>query len=174
MTAISIPLERFFFGNEHWDSDLAIDEINIYCELLEHLQDKIDSLGTRGKDEELTLLNVQAVISSYAFEIAMKSLWALDNPDKTVPQKHNLVAILGGVKAETVKSLERLQQTSQKLKGMPQPFVSNRYSMEWRNGASAKTIVYPAPLLRALTQLLRDKLEENRETLSKLHNTFTV
>ena len=96
MTAISIPLERFFFGNEHWDSDLAIDEINIYCELLEHLQDKIDSLGTRGKDEELTLLNVQAVISSYAFEIAMKSLWALDNPDKTVPQKHNLVAIWGG------------------------------------------------------------------------------
>ena len=78
MTIISVSFERFAFGNEHWRSYRAMDEIEIYCDLLENLQDRIDSLETRGKDEEVTLCNVQAVISSYAFEIAMKSLWALE------------------------------------------------------------------------------------------------
>ena len=61
MTRIS--LEQFMFGNRHWRSYRAVDEIEVYCDLLENLQDRIDSLETRGKDEEVTLRNVQAVIS---------------------------------------------------------------------------------------------------------------
>ena len=61
-------------------------------------------LDTRGKEED-TLINVQAVISSYAVEIAMKSLWALDNPTESIPHTHDLVVILKGLKEETVKSL---------------------------------------------------------------------
>ena len=45
MTDGIIPLERVLFGNEHWRSHRAINQIEIYCELLEHLQDKIDALG---------------------------------------------------------------------------------------------------------------------------------
>ncbi len=171
MTDGSIPLERLLLGNEHWRSYDAVGEIEVYCELLDHLQDKIDALETRGKDEEVTLLNVQAVISSYAVEIAMKSLWALDHPDESVPHTHDLVKIFNGLKDETVKSLERLQWTRQELEEPREPFTSNRYSME---GDGKRMSVYRAPFLRDVAQLLRDKLEENRETLLKSSHTFTL
>ena len=108
MTIISVSFERFAFGNEHWRAYRAMDEIEIYCDLLENLQDRIDSLETRGKDEEVTLCNVQAVISSYAFEIAMKSLWALDNPSETVPPTHDLPTILDGLGSVHTNSAEML------------------------------------------------------------------
>ena len=164
MTDGSIPLERLLLGNEHWHSYDAADEIEIYCELLDHLQDKIDALETRGKDEEVTLSNVQAVISSYAIEIAMKSLWALDHPDKPGLRTHNLVEIFDGLKDETKKSLERLQLNLQVLQDMPTPFTSNRYSME---GNGRRMSIYQTPFLREFAQLLKDKVEENREALLK-------
>ena len=101
MPTISVPIERFLFGNENWRSYRAADEIGVYCDLLDILQTRIDSLQTRGKDEEVTLVNVQAVISSYAVEIAMKSLWALDNSPATPPRGrdgHDLLIILDGLK----------------------------------------------------------------------------
>ena len=164
MAIVSIPIERFLFGNEHWRSYRAMDEVAIYCDLIEDLQFRIDSLETRGKDEEVSLTNVQAVISSYALEIAMKSLWALDNPTESVPHKHNLVTIFDGLNAETVKSLKQLQLTRDVLGNWPTPFVSNRYSME---GSSRDLRVYQARFLRSLIELLRDKLEETREGLLK-------
>ena len=82
MPVNAIPIERFMFGNEHWRSNRAIDEIEVYCDLLDILQERIEALQTRGKDEEVTLTNVKSVISSYAFEIGVKSLWALDNPER--------------------------------------------------------------------------------------------
>ena len=164
MSFISIPIDRLLDGNEHWLSSRAIDEIEVYCDLLKNLQDRVDSLETRGKDEEVTLINVQAVISSYAFEVAMKSLWALDNPTECVPHKHNLVIIFDGLKEETVKSLKQLQLTREVLEKWPNPFFRNRYSME---SSSSKVTVYPTRLLRPLIQLLRYKLEESREALLK-------
>ena len=162
MTTISISIERFMFGNEHWRSYRAIAEIEVYCDLLEALQSRIDSLETRGKDEEVTLANVQAVISSYAFEVAMKSLWALDNSAEQVPHKHDLTVIFDGLEEETVKSLKRLHLTREVLEDGPEPFVSNRYSMECRN---RNIRVFPSLTLRPVVQLLRDKLQESREAL---------
>ena len=130
MSTISIPIERIVFGNEHWRSYRAIDEIEVYCDILGNLQTRIDSLETRYKDEEVTLTNVQAVINSYALEIAMKSLWALDNPANPVPHTHSLPTIFDGLKEETVTSLKRLPLTRQMLETLAAPFVSNRYSME--------------------------------------------
>ena len=164
MSIISIPVERFLFGNENWFSDRAIDEMEIYCDLLENLQDRKDSLETRGKDEEGALTNVQAVISSYALEIAMKSLWALDNPTKCVPHTHRLPTIFEGLNQETVALLKRLQLTSQVLQTWPTPFLSNRYSME---SHCRDITVYQTQFLRSLIQLLRDKLEDAREALLK-------
>ena len=162
MATISIPIERFIFGNEHWRSYRAVGEMTVYCDLLENLQDRIDSLEIRGKDEEVTFTNVQAVISSYAIEIAMKSLWALDNATEPVPHEHNLVVIFEGLKEETVKSLAELQLTRQTLDIFPTPFVSNRYSMECRN---RDITVYDVGHLRSLIQLLGDKLTVAREGL---------
>ena len=160
MTRIS--LEQFMFGNRHWRSYRAVDEIEVYCDLLENLQDRIDSLETPGKDEEVTLSNVQAVISSYAFEIAMKSLWALDNSDKSVPHKHDLPYFFDGMGDGTVQVLQRLQVTREVLEVEPKPFMSNRYSMEHRD----RTIsVFTFQTLRALAQLVRDKGSESRKSL---------
>ena len=157
-----ISLEQFMFGNRHWRSYRAVDEIEVYCDLLENLQDRIDSLETRGKDEEVTLRNVQAVISSYAFEIAMKSLWALDNSEKSVPHEHDLPLFFDGLQEETVQVLKHLQVTREILEVKPKPFMSNRYSMEDRN----RTIrVFSFETLRPLAQLLRDKVEESRKSL---------
>ena len=165
MSVISIPIERFLFGNEHWRSYRAIDEIGVYCDLLDGLQDRIDSLQVRGKDEEATLVNVQAVISSYAVEIAMKSLGALDNSPATPPRGrdgHDLLIMFDGLKKETVESLRRIQLTRDLLRGFPSPSPSNRYSME---DGSRNIAVYDAGFLRQLGQLLKDKLDQTRKGL---------
>ena len=108
MPAITIPLERVVFGNEHWRSNRAIDEIEVYCDLLDCLQERIEALHTRGKDEEVTLTNVKSMISSYAFEIGLKSLWALDNPADKVTTTHDLLELFGELSEGTVESLNRL------------------------------------------------------------------
>ena len=138
---------------------------------MEHLEGRIDDLATRGAAEDLTLINVQAVISSYAVEIAMKSLWALDHPSKPVPHIHDLVKIFDGLKKETVKALEGLQLTRQVLQEMPTPFTNNRYSMEH---GDRDISVYPAPFLREVTQLLSDKLRESKKSLFKPSQSSTA
>ena len=80
MTDGIIPLERVLFGHDYWRSYRAIDKIEVYCDLVDHLEKKIDGVEARGKDETVTLLNVQVVMSSYAIESAIKSFWALDYP----------------------------------------------------------------------------------------------
>lgn len=60
------------------------------------------------------------------------------------------------LKEETKKSLEDFQLTRQVLDVMPTPFTSNR-----------DTVLYPPSLLRDLTQLLRDKGDDNRKALFK-------
>lgn len=162
MTTISIPIERLVFGNEHWRSYRAIDELKIYCDLLELLQNRIDSLDSRGASEEVTLVNVQAVISSYAVEIALKSLWALDNSPDTVPHTHNLLTILDGLTEGTRDSLKNLQLWRDELQKWPTPFAANRYSMEC---GTREVTVYDAQFLRSVIQLLEDRLEEVREML---------
>ena len=171
MTDGSIPFERLVFGHDEWRSHRAINEIEIYCELMEYLEGRIDVLATPGAAEELTLRNVQTVISSYAIEIAMKSFWALDHPDESVPHIHNLVKIFDGLKDETVKSLAGLQLTRKVLQDKPTPFTSNRYSMEH---GSRDISVYPAPFLRDVTQLLSDKLRESKESLFKPPKSSTA
>ena len=165
MPTISLPVERFLFGNENWRSNRAVDEINVYCDLLDGLQARIDSLQTRGRSEEATLVNVQAVLSSYAVEIAMKSLWALDNSPATPPRGrdgHDLLKTFDGLKSDTIDSLRRLQLTRDSLKGFPTPFLSNRYSME----CGARDIaVYDTTFLRKLAQLLEDKIDQARREL---------
>ena len=68
--------------------------IEVYCDQARS-PDKID---TRHAAREIALLRV---ISSYAFEIAMKSLWALD--PKKVPKKHDLLKLLNGLKPKQLK-----------------------------------------------------------------------
>ena len=164
MTIISMSFDKFMFGNEHWRSYRAADEIEIYCDLLENLQDRIDALEIRGKDDEVTLRNVQAVISSYAFEIAMKSLWALDHSDNPVPHTHDLLTMFDELGEETTKALAVLHWTRRAVELWPKPFLSNRYSMEYDDRVIT---VYPSSTLRPLAQLLRDKTKETRGALLK-------
>ena len=163
MSTKEFSFERLMFGNSHWSSPAAIDEIEILCDLVDGLQCRIDSLETRGKDEEISLLRVQSLNSSYAFEIAMKSLWAIDNPeDEPKTHGHNLLDLFEGLKQETKDSLKQLKIRRSVLQKWPEPFASNRYSME--RGDKEFTCYRPG-FLRAVMDLLRDKLEESRRTL---------
>ena len=58
MTWISMSLDKFMLVHEYWRSYRAADEIEVYCDVLMFLQNRIESLETRGKDEEVTLINV--------------------------------------------------------------------------------------------------------------------
>ena len=168
MSWVPFSIKRFMFGNDHWRSHRAINEIEIYCDLLENVQDMIDSLETRGKDEEVALINVQAVLSSYALEIAMKSFWALDHPTECVPHTHKLPHIFGGfkekkeeydgLKEETKKSLAQYSLVSELFDSYPEPFYTSRYSME---GSGREIAVYPVEFLRSLNLALKEKLEES-------------
>ena len=55
MPTITMPAYRILFGNEHWRTYRAVSEINVYCDMLDHLRERTESLETRGKDEEATL-----------------------------------------------------------------------------------------------------------------------
>ena len=175
MTELDFSLVLYAY--DPWHPYHAVNELEVYCELLEHLQDKIDCLEERGEGGKIALINVQAVLSSYAFEIAMKSLWSLDNPGEPICRTHDIVKIFDDLREETQKSLEELQLTRQLLKRTPKPFVSNRYSMENKNTEddkytkeheSRKVTLYYPPLLRGLRQLLRDTLEDMNEGASEV------
>lgn len=94
---------RLIDVNENWSTTNAIEQIEVYCEVLEHLEisDKSSS-----KDDRDARSNVRAVNSSYAFEIAMKSFWALDNPEDKMIYTHKLLEILNGLRKDTLESLK--------------------------------------------------------------------
>ena len=162
MSTITIPLERFIFGNEHWRSNRAIEEIRIYCDLLDILDDRIDQLANRGREEEVMLINVQAVISSYAIEIGLKSLWALDHPAETVLKTHDLVDLFDELNQITVQALDKLGLARKTLEDSPVPFMANRYSME---NANRDITVFDTGFLRQLAEYIDDKVEETRKDL---------
>ena len=163
MPIVSIPIERLMFGHDYWRSNRAFREIEVYCDLLAILEQRIIGLKNRGGEEEATLRNVEAVNSSYALEIGMKSLWALDNPDGVVKELgHDLAKLYDGLKTDTVEALKQLGLTKQDLGTFSKPFESNRYSME-KGGKDIA--VYDAGFLWQLAQLLKDKLDQSRKEL---------
>ena len=164
MTKINFISKMLFSEYDPWHPHHAVNEIEIYCELLEHLQDRIDCLETRGRDEEVALLNVQAVISSYAIEIAMKSFWALDFPGECVPHTHDIVEIFDALKEETVKSLEGFQLTRQVLEGYAQAFHQQQILYGARHMLyGARRILYGA------RQKSRHTLSDARTLKRSLH-----
>lgn len=164
----SLSLEHFLYGHDYWRTHRAISEIEIYCVLLENVQDRINSLDTPGREEEAALKNVQAVMSSYALEVALKSFWALDHPTERIPHTHDLARIFGGYvskkenfegfKEETKTSLAQYNLVSELFDRFPEPFYTNRYSME---GSGRDIVSYPVDFLRSLNVALKQKLEES-------------
>ncbi len=142
--------------NENWSTTNAIEQIEVYCEVLEHLEisDKSSS-----KDDRHARFNVRAVNSSYAFEIAMKSFWALDNPEDKMIYTHKLLEILNGLRKDTLESLKQIGVTRKSIfRDLKEPFVFNRYSME---GSGIK---FCAPYT---SQFLRDVNETLKKMLAK-------
>ena len=56
----------------NWNVLAAIDEIEAYCELLDGWEKETDS-GEMCKNTETGLISAQAIMSSYALEVAIKS-----------------------------------------------------------------------------------------------------
>ncbi len=164
MSIRTIPITwATLIGHDYWRSYKAIDEIKVYCDLLDILENRRADQQNQGRKEPATLLNVEAVIGGYALEIGMKSLWALDNPKGIVRKLgHNLDTVYDELKLDTVDSLIALGLTRALLAKVPKPFESNRYSMEY---GGREIVVYDASFLRQLAQLIEDKLDETMKTL---------
>ncbi|MYE40258.1 MAG: hypothetical protein F4X27_08535 [Chloroflexi bacterium] len=136
--------------------------------MIDDLQNKLDLLRD-GRREGAAMVSVQAVISSYALEIGLKSLWALDNAPKSaersgdkVPHIHYLLTIFGGLSEETKEKLEEIGLTRSALEEFPKPFFSNRYSMESRSNS---LVSYDSGFLRKLGQLLEETLDLRRKEM---------
>ena len=171
MTVTITPGERILFGNEHWRSHRAISEIEVYCDLIDNLQKRIEALPTRGKEEQVTLTNVQTVLSSYAFEIGVKSLWALDHPADSVPHTHDLLGLYDGLSEDSIDLLDRLRMTKEAFVHWREPFVNSRYSME---SGSRDVAVYQTEFLRAFAKLLKDKLEKTKKKVIRSASTIVL
>ena len=164
MSIRTIPITRpTLIGHEYWRSYRAIDEIEVYCDLLDIIEHRRADKANQDMKERATLLNVEAVLGSYALEVGMKSLWALDNPKGIVRKLgHNLDKVYNGLKPETVASLRLLGLTRYMLAKVPKPFESNRYSMEC---GSREIAVFDAGFLRQLAHMLKDRLDQTRKEL---------
>ena len=164
---ISIPFDQVVFGNPHWDTPLAIDEIMVYSDLITHLDRQRELLNIHHENEEVALINVQSVLMAYALEIAIKSLWAMDNPGKCMRHTHNLLCFYKGLQSDTVTSLQDLGLTEDLLKKFPRPFETNRYSMEYKTPEKyeKELVRVKASFLKQLGKLLREMLEKRREDL---------
>ena len=139
----------------NWGVVYAIDEIEAYSDLLDDWHKEQNSAEI-SKNKRTGLISTQAIMSSYALEIAIKSFVALDNPDKGIPTTHNLLKLYDELEDDTKELLKQVEITRQKLKDNPEPFVSNRYSMEIDN--HCRWVVYSTRQLRGLASLLRDRL----------------
>ena len=164
---ISIPFDQLVFGNPHWDTPKAIDELTVYSYLIDHLDHQIELLNIRHENEEVTLINVQSMLMAYALEIAIKSLWAMDNPDKCMRHNHDLLGFYRGLQSDTVTSLQDLGLTEDSLKRFPRPFETNRYSMEYTTPEKyeKELVRVKASFLKQLGKLLRETLKKRREDL---------
>ena len=164
MSIRTIPITRSaLIGHEYWRSYRAIDEIEVYCDLLDILAHRRTGQENQVRKRRATLFNVEAVISSYALEVGLKSLWALDNPKGIVRiLGHNLDKAYDGLKPGTIDSLKLLGLTREGLAKVPKPFESNRYSME---SSGREISVYDSGFLRRLAQLLSDRLDQTRKEL---------
>ena len=167
MTWIPFSKERFKFGNVDWRSHRAIREIDVYCDLIEMVQGRIDSLESRGGEEEIAFKSVRAVLSSYVLEVTMKSFWALDNPTKCVPYTHDLPTIYKGFKVETTRTLAQYGIVRESFDDFPKPFLTNRYSME---GSTREFVSYRLEFLRSLNLALKQKLEESTGRIGDSEN----
>lgn len=161
MSIVTIPIKRLLFGHDYWRSHKAINEMEVYCDLLDIVDQRVSGLENPSTDEGVTLINVKAVLCSYPLEIGMKSLWALDNPDGVVKDlKHDILKLYGGLKSDTVESLKQIGLTKDALEEFPKPFESNRYSME---KGSRDIVVYETSFLRDLARLVSAKLEDSKK-----------
>ena len=155
---LNIPfLTRFVHISESWETVNAINQMDVHCELVEFLEYKIN---TSSGSKKASYCDAAALISSYSFEIAMKSFWALDNPHHNVPRTHKLTKLLKGLNKDTKKELESIGINSKFLQKLPAPFIFNRYSMEKDKGVIIVT--YPSRHLQTLIVTLR-KIHSKRQ-----------
>ena len=97
---------------------------------------------------------MQSMLMAYALEIAIKSLWAMDNPDKCMRHNHDLLRFYKGLQPDTVTSLQDLGLTGDLLMRFPRPFANNRYSMEYKTPEK-----YEKELVRVKAVLLKTTWE---------------
>ena len=170
----SIPWDQLVFGNPYWNTPQAIDEIVVYCDLIAHIDCRIASPDIRHENEKATMRDVQLMLMAYALEIAIKSLWAMDNPDKRMCRTHALPDLYKGLQTDTTAAIQELGLTEDRLNSFPCPFVTNRFSMEYQEQEKylKEKVIVHASFLKQLGELVRETLNKRREALGGDWITF--
>ena len=120
-----------------WNVFIAIDEIESFADLIDEWEKETN--GMEGcKQRRSGLISTQAIMSSYAFEVAIKTLVWMDNPYKGVAAIHDLPELYKELKEDTKAGLEQIGITYQELKRNPMPVVSSRYLMEIRHSKKCR------------------------------------
>lgn len=114
-----------------WNVFVAINEVQAFSDLIDEWGEET---GRREgcKQRRSGLISTQAIMSSYAFEIAIKTLVWIDNPHEGVEATHDLLKLYRELKEDTKARLEKIGVTYQSLSKDHSPFVKNRYPMEIR------------------------------------------
>ena len=156
------PMTRILFGHDYWRSERAANEIDEYVKLLGKLDDEMDNIvSTSGRNvlsrqqEAIPKMTAYAVISGYALEVGIKSLWALEHPSEKVRRTHKLLGFYDQLTPSTKKTLRDMRLTRGELENCPNPFEANRYSME--NGTK-ELMLHDPSFLKSLSLLIRSKL----------------
>ena len=161
---VGTPMTRILFGHDYWRSERAANEIDEYVKLLGKLDDEMDNIvSTSGhnvlsRQQEVAIIpkmTAYAVISGYALEIGIKSVWALEHPNEKVQRTHKLLGFYDQLTPSTKKTLRDMRLTRGELENCPNPFEANRYSME--TGTKELTLHDPK-FLKSLSLLIRSKL----------------
>ena len=120
-----------------WNVFIAIDEIESFADLINEWEKEISEID-RCNQKRFGLIDTQEIISSYAFEVAIKTLVWMDNPYKGFAPIHNLPELYKELKEDTKAGLEQIGITHQELKKNPMPVTSSRYSMEIRHNKKCR------------------------------------
>lgn len=140
-----------------WNVPSAITELEGYVTLITEWR-KEERSPKISDGRKSALFKTRALISGYAVEVAFKTLFVIDNPDKGLEGTHKLLDLYDGLRKETKESLGKTDIHRFYIEVHPQPFFDNRYFMEGERGK--KILIHHPKELISLIQIIKERYKQ--------------
>ena len=112
-----------------WCSLQAISELQGYCDLVSEWEKEIESTEVC-KDRKCALIDTTAIMSSYALEIAIKSLFPMDKFTCGSRVYTNLLKLYDNKDMKKIQDFKQAGITRQFLENNRAPFIEKLGSMD--------------------------------------------